>query len=80
MSITTRVVSSNSVHSEVYSIQHFVIKLVSDLRQVGGLLRVLRVPPPTIKTNRHDITDILLKVMLNNIKQTNKQTLGDLIK
>jgi len=43
--ITTKVVSSNSVHGEVYSIQHYVIKFVSDLRQVGGFLRVLRFPP-----------------------------------
>jgi len=34
------------VHGEVYSIQHYVIKFDSDLRQVGGLFRVLRVPPP----------------------------------
>jgi hypothetical protein len=27
-------------------IQHCVIKFVSDLRQVGGFLRVLRFPPP----------------------------------
>ena len=31
---------------DVYSIQHYVMKLVSDLRQVGGFLRVLRFPPP----------------------------------
>jgi hypothetical protein len=31
---------------EVYSIQHYVIKFVSDLRQVGGLLQVLWFPPP----------------------------------
>jgi hypothetical protein len=31
-------VSSNPVHGEVYSIQHYVIKFVSDLRQVGGFL------------------------------------------
>jgi hypothetical protein len=30
----------------VYSIQHYVIKIVSDIRQVGGFLRVLRFPPP----------------------------------
>ena len=42
--ITTKVVSSNPVHSEVFSIQHYVIKFVSDLRQVGGFLRVLRFP------------------------------------
>jgi hypothetical protein len=46
VSITTKVVSSNPVHGEVYSIQHFVIKFVSDLRHVGGFLRVLRFPPP----------------------------------
>ena len=32
--ITTNVVSSNLVYGEVYSIQHYVIKFVSDLRQV----------------------------------------------
>ena len=35
----------NPVHGEVYSIQHYVIKFVSDLRQVGGFLQVLRFPP-----------------------------------
>ena len=44
--ITTKVVSLNPIHSEVYSIQHYVIKFVSDLQQVGGFLRVLRFPPP----------------------------------
>jgi hypothetical protein len=44
--ITTKIVSSNPVHGEMYSIQHYVIKFVSDLRQVGGFLRVLRFPPP----------------------------------
>jgi hypothetical protein len=43
--------------------------LVNDLRQVGGFLRVLRFPPP-IKTDRHDIPEILLKVALNIIYQT----------
>jgi len=27
---------------KVYSIQHYVIKFVSDLRQVGGFLRILQ--------------------------------------
>jgi hypothetical protein len=31
---------------KVYSIQHYVIKFVSDLRQVSGFLQVLRFPPP----------------------------------
>jgi len=30
---------------EVYSIQHYVIKFVSDLQQVSGFLLVLRFPP-----------------------------------
>jgi hypothetical protein len=44
--ITTEVVSSNPVHGEMYSTQHYVIKFVSYLRQVGGLLWVLWSPPP----------------------------------
>jgi hypothetical protein len=53
--ITTKVVSSNPVHGDVSSIQHYVIKLkfVSDLR-----------------TDHHYITEILLKVALNTINQT----------
>jgi hypothetical protein len=30
VSITTKVVSSDPVHGEMYSIQHYVIKFVSD--------------------------------------------------
>jgi hypothetical protein len=40
------VVRLNLTDGEVYSIQHFVIKLVSDLWQVGGFLWVLQFPPP----------------------------------
>jgi hypothetical protein len=40
------VVSLHLTHGEVYSIQHYVIKFVSDLRQVGGFLGVLRFPQP----------------------------------
>ena len=32
-------------------VQHYVIKFVSDLRQVGGNLRVLRFPPPIKQTS-----------------------------
>ena len=42
-------------------VQHYVIKFVSELRQVGGFLRVLRFSS-TNKTDRHDITEILLKM------------------
>ena len=55
--ITTKVVSSNPVHGEVYLIQHYVIKFVSDLWQVGGFLKV------------QNITEILLKVQLSTIHQ-----------
>jgi len=44
--ITTKVVSSNPDHGGVYSIQHFVIKFLSDLRQVGDFHQVLRFPSP----------------------------------
>ena len=44
VSITTKVVSSNPVHGEVYSIQHYVLKFVSNLWQVGVFLLVLRLP------------------------------------
>jgi hypothetical protein len=66
---TNNVVSSNPGHGDVYSIQHYVIQFVSNLRQVGGFLRVIRFPPPN-KTDRHDITEILLKVALNTITLT----------
>jgi len=39
--IATNIVSLNLVHGEVYLIQHFVIKFVSDLRQFVGSLLVL---------------------------------------
>ena len=48
--VITKVVSSNSAYGEVYSIQHYVIKFVSDLRQVGDFLKVLRFPPPIKQT------------------------------
>jgi len=59
------VVSSNPAQGEVYSIQHYVIKFVSDLRQVGGFLRILRFPSQIKLTT----TEILLKVALNTINQ-----------
>jgi hypothetical protein len=36
--ITTKVESSNLAHGEVYVIQHYVIKFVSDLRLFSGFL------------------------------------------
>jgi hypothetical protein len=46
MTSMTYIVSSNPPNGEVYSIQHYVMKFVSDLRQVGGFLPVLPFPPP----------------------------------
>ena len=39
--ITTSFVASSNSTQEVYSIQHYVIKFVSDLSQVGSFLRAL---------------------------------------
>ena len=50
---------------EVYLIQHYLIKFVSDVLQVDGFLRV-----PTSKTDFHDITEKLLKLALNIINLT----------
>ena len=46
VSITTKVLCSNPDHDEVYSIWYYVIKFVSDLRQVSDFLRVFLFPPP----------------------------------
>ncbi len=43
------------------------MKFVSDLRHVGGFLRVLQFSPP-ITLDHHNIAEILLKVGLNTIK------------
>ena len=69
---TFNVVSSNPTHDDVYSMQIDVIKFVSGLRQVGGFPWGTPVFS-TIKTDRHDITDVLLKVALNtmNLKSFN---------
>ena len=44
--VTTKAMSSNPAIVEVFSIQRYVIKFVSDLRQVGDILWVIRFPPP----------------------------------
>ena len=72
--ITTKFVGSNPTHGEVYLIHHYVINYVSDLRKVDCFLRVLQISS-TNKTDRHDITEILLKVTLNNIAITTTFTM-----
>ena len=66
--ITTNVVSSNLDQGEVYNI--YVIKFVRDLRwfSLGPLVSSIN------ETDRHDISEILLKVVLTpSNKQTNRQ-------
>ena len=52
---------------EVYSIQHYVIKFVSDLRHAGRWISPGTPVSSTNKTDRHDIIEIFLKVALNTI-------------
>ncbi len=69
----TDVVRSNPIHGNMYSIQHYAIKFVSDLTQVSGFLQV----SSTNKTDCHIIyyiiTEILLKEALNPINQPNNE-------
>jgi hypothetical protein len=38
-------ITTNTTRVEVYSMQHYVIKFVSDLWEIGGFLWVLQFPP-----------------------------------
>ena len=60
ISITNNVVSSNLAHREVSSIQHYMIKFVSDLRRIGGFLWVLRFPPQIKQTAMNKLKYCLL--------------------
>ena len=67
--IITKVMSSNPVHHEVYSIQHYVMKFVSNLRE--GLWFSPGTPvSSTNKTDLRDFSEILLEGPLNTINQT----------
>ena len=54
---------------EMYSIQHYAIKFVIDLRQFGFFSPGNPISS-TNKADRHDIAEILLKVALNIITLT----------
>ena len=41
--LISNALNSDPIHGEMYSIQHYVLKFVSDLPQVGGFLGF---PPP----------------------------------
>ena len=63
--ITTKVVSLNPTHGEVYLMQRYMIKFVNDLRQVTGSL----FSPGTLissinKTECHDIKKIHNRIWL----------------
>ena len=61
--ITTNVLSSNPDNDEVHSIPHYVINLSLTCDRFGFLTQV----SSTNETDRHDITEILLKVALSTI-------------
>ena len=64
----TDVVRSNPPSGDVYKIQYYVIKFVSDLRGKSVVFS-------TNKTDRHVITEILLKVALSTIHLTKPTSL-----
>jgi hypothetical protein len=56
VTITTNVMNLNPVHGELYLIQLYVIKFVSELRQVCGFLWVLLITgSPTIYAHIHPL-------------------------
>ena len=67
MPITTHVVSLNLDHGEVYNIMWSSLSVTCDRSVVFFCFPV----SSTNKTDRHDITEIWLKVELNTNKQTN---------
>jgi hypothetical protein len=69
VTITSKVASWNPADGEVYSIQHYVIEFVSDLRQVCRFLQVLQFHLQ-IKLTATYLTEILLKVVLSTITLT----------
>jgi hypothetical protein len=72
--IFCQVMSQKSFCTKIFPSYMYFIQnqFVSDLRQLGGFLRVLRFPPPN--TDRLDITEILLKVVLNTITLTHAKS------
>ena len=64
--ITTNVVSLNPTHGEEFSIQHYVIKVCRWI-VTGLFFSLCTLVSCTNKTDCHDITEILLKMALNNI-------------
>jgi hypothetical protein len=66
--ITSKVVSSNPAHGEVYSIQHYVRKCVSDLRQVGSVFHLLTFTDMSWSGSR-DISGWLIGWLMFNVQR-----------
>ena len=71
ISISFRLTVTRRV-SLVEQVEHYVIKFVSDLRQVRGFLWILRFHPPIKLTATISLKYCFLKVAFNTIKQTFK--------
>ena len=65
LSITSNVLSSNPVYGKVYSIKHYVIRLSVTCDRSVFFSRYSG--SSTNKTDHHDITKLLFKVVLNTI-------------
>jgi hypothetical protein len=65
--------SSNPAHGEVYTIQHYVIKVCQRL-VTGRWFFPGTLVSSTNKTDCHNIAEILLKVVLNTITITPLQS------
>ena len=72
--ITTKNVSSNSVHGKVYSMHHY--KNVFNCQTAGRWFSPGTPVSSTNRTAHHDIAEILLKVALNTVNITLNCTLN----
>jgi hypothetical protein len=70
VAVTTNVVSSNPTHGEVYSILHVRDKVYQLLAALGQWFSPGTPVSSINKTDHHNITVILLKVVLNTITLT----------
>ena len=68
--IATNVVSVNSTHGKVYSMQNYVIHFASEIRQVGGVLQVLLFSP------LNKLTTILASVVRVHVASPDEKRRG----
>jgi hypothetical protein len=53
-------IRSSAIYGDVYSLQYYVIKFVTDLRQVGDFPRVLPIPPMLVISHQYQGTDTVV--------------------